>query len=422
MKYGREKVRGVLPLTNVQELTPRPYEAEIGDLSAFLRQKLNHPSRGPALHKILKAGENVVILVSDITRTWSRTKDYLPTILEYLEECTIDSSDICILIARGCHRSQTEAELKEIVGADIFARYEVIEHDADNPDGLSYVGTTTRNNPIYVNKRVAEANRVILTGGIIHHAMAGFGGGRKSILPGVAGRQTVENNHLNTLHPTEIAINPAIGSNKLEGNPLHEDMVEAAAFVNPDFLVNAVLDPRNEIVDFFTGHWLDAWAAGCELVNDIYGVHFDEQGDLVVASCGGFPYDISLYQASKTFYNAGLATKVGGTLILLVEAQDGPGSDDFFGWYDNETPEDFYQNLKADFSIPGYLAYLILTIAQSRNVYVVTDCDAKMVAKMGVVPTRTLQEAIDMACADLKDDAKVWIMPEGGFTFPIIKL
>ncbi len=210
MKYGRETVRGVLPLTNVQELIPKAYEVEIGDLSVFLREKLNHPTKGPGLNEILKAGENVVILVSDITRTWSRTRDYLPTILEYLEECSIDPSDICILIARGCHRSQTETELKEIVGDDIFARYEVVEHDADNPGGLSYVGTTTRDNPIYVNKRVAEADRVILTGGIIHHAMAGFGGGRKSILPGVAGRQTVEYNHLNNLNPTEIAINPAI--------------------------------------------------------------------------------------------------------------------------------------------------------------------------------------------------------------------
>lgn len=421
LKYGREIVKGKLPLSNCQELLPKPCKAAITDLSAHLRQKLNHPTKGPALNEIVKPGERVVILVSDITRLWNRTRDYLPTILAYLEECSIEPSDICILIARGCHRSQTEAELEEIVGKEIFAKYEVVEHDADDPDGLSYVGTTSRENAVYVNRRVAEADRVILTGGIIHHAMAGFGGGRKSILPGVAGRQTVEHNHLYTLHPTEIAINPAIGSNKLEGNPLHEDMVEAAALVNPDFLVNAVLDPQNEIVDFFTGHWLDAWLAGCELVNDIYGVPFAEQGDLVVASCGGFPYDISLYQASKTFYNAGLATKEGGSLILLIQAQDGPGSDDFFGWYDNETSEQFYHNLKANFSIPGYLAYLIYTIAQSRKVYVVTDCDAAMVAKMGVVPTATLQEAIDQACADLQDDSKVWIIPEGGFTFPIMK-
>ncbi|HBN96288.1 MAG TPA: hypothetical protein DDZ66_08300, partial [Firmicutes bacterium] len=142
--------------------------------------------------------------------------------------------------------------------------------------------------------------------------------------------------------------------------------------------------------------------------------------DLVVASCGGFPYDISLYQASKTFYNAGLATKTGGSLIVLVQAEDGPGSDDFFGWYENQTSEEFYTNLKANFSIPGYLAFLIFTIAQSRKVYVVTDCDAKQVAKMGVIPCESLQHAIDLACADLKDDAKVCIMPEGGFTFPII--
>ncbi len=420
LKYGRTTVSGTLPLSNVQTLIPRPYEVELGDLSSFLRQRLSNPTKGPGLDQIVKPGEKVVVVVSDITRTWTRTRDYLPTILEYLTDCSISPEDICILVARGCHRSQTEAEFKEIVGEDIFAKYEVVEHDADDPDGLSYVGTTTRKNPVYVNKRVVEADRVIMTGGIIHHAMAGFGGGRKSILPGISGRQTVENNHLHTLHPTEIAINPAIGSNKLQGNPLHEDMVEAAAFVNPDFLVNVVLDQHNEIVDFFTGHWLDAWAAGCELVNEIYGVRFDEQADLVVASCGGFPYDISLYQASKTFYNAGLATKTGGSLIVLVQAEDGPGSDDFFGWYENQTSEEFYTNLKANFSIPGYLAFLIFTIAQSRKVYVVTDCDAKQVAKMGVIPCESLQHAIDLACADLKDDAKVCIMPEGGFTFPII--
>jgi len=210
LKYGREIVKGKLPLSNCQELLPKPCKAAITDLSAHLRQKLNHPTKGPALNEIVKPGERVVILVSDITRLWNRTRDYLPTILAYLEECSIEPSDICILIARGCHRSQTEAELEEIVGKEIFAKYEVVEHDADDPDGLSYVGTTSRENAVYVNRRVAEADRVILTGGIIHHAMAGFGGGRKSILPGVAGRQTVEHNHLYTLHPTEIAINPAI--------------------------------------------------------------------------------------------------------------------------------------------------------------------------------------------------------------------
>ena len=100
-------------------------------------------------------------------------------------------------------------------------------------------------------------------------------------------------------------------------------MVEAAALVNPDFLVNVVLDRHNEIVDFFTGHWLDAWLEGCRLVNEIYGVEVEAESDLVIVSCGGFPYDISLYQASKTFYNAGLATKPGGTMIILVRQKMG---------------------------------------------------------------------------------------------------
>lgn len=421
LKYGRQTMQGILPLANVEELVPQAYEKEVGDISALLKHKLSHPTNGIGLDQILQPGEKVVVVVSDITRTWTRTRDYLPTIVEYVEACSIAPSDISILIARGCHRSQTEDEFKQIVGEEIFAKYEVVEHDADNPDGLVYVGTTTRNNPIYVNKRVVEADRVILTGGIIHHAMAGFGGGRKSILPGVSGRKTVENNHLNCLHPTDIDINPAIGSNRLQGNPLHEDMTEAAAFVNPDFLVNVVLDTKNEIVDFFTGHWFEAWAKGCALVNEIYGVPIDEQADLTVASCGGFPYDISLYQASKTFYNAAQATKVGGTIILLAQAEDGPGSPDFFGWYDNETSEEFFTNLKAEFTIPGYLAYLIYIIAQERKVYVVTDCAAEQVAKMGVIPVANLQEAIDQACADLDGDAKVFVMPEGGYTFPMIK-
>lgn len=421
LKYGRTTMSATLPWSNVHVLAPRDYQADLPNLAERLVERLNFPHKGPALKEIIKPGEEVVVLVSDITRAWNRTSDYLPALLQYVEACGVDREQITIISARGCHRSQTQDELRTMVGDAVFARYRVLEHDADDQANLVFVGRTSRGNNVYVNKKVAEADRVILTGGVIHHAMSGFGGGRKSILPGVAGRQTVEFNHLHALHPTEMAINPAIGSNKLEGNPIHEDMVEAAALVNPDFLVNVVLDRHNEIVDFFTGHWLDAWLEGCRLVNEIYGVEVEAESDLVIVSCGGFPYDISLYQASKTFYNAGLATKPGGTMIILVQAEDGPGSSDFFGWYDHETNAEFYNSLKANFSIPGYLAYLIYNIAKSRNVYAVTDVEAESVAKMGITPVSSLQEAIDRAAAHVQTEARVCIMPEGAFTFPILK-
>ena len=183
-----------------------------------------------------------------------------------------------ITIIRGfCHRSQTQ-ELH--YGKAVFAAIECWSTMLI-PGNLVFVGRTSRGNNVYEQEsgRSGSGDR-----GRRHPPRhVGLWRGRKSILPGVAGRQTVEFNHLNALHPTEMAINPAIGSNKLEGNPIHEDMVEAAALVNPDFLVNVVLDRHNEIVDFFTGHWLDAWLEGCRLVNEIYGVEVEESDLVIVA-------------------------------------------------------------------------------------------------------------------------------------------
>jgi len=423
LKYGDGFLKAELPLSEVKELRPLKVKGT-ENIKSLLLDRLDNPLESPPLKTLVSKGDRVVIAVSDITRIWNRTRDYLSHLIEYLLEAGIEKKDLTLIIARGCHRPNSPAEIREIVGEEIYRNYTIRQHDPDDSDNLVYVGTTRRNNDIYLNREAVQADKLILTGGIVYHAMSGFGGGRKSILPGLAGRETVTTNHLHVLHPEKIGINPAIGSNKLEGNPIHEDMMEAAGFINPDFLVNVVINQDDQIIDFFIGHWQKAWEKGCELINSLYGVEIKERVELVIASCGGYPQDISLYQASKTFYNAGQASREGGVIIVAAEARDGAGSDDFFNWFKYKSPEEYYQNLKKGFTIPGYLAFLIYMMARTRQVYLLTEVDEPQVRKMGITPVSSLQEAVDIALAYLsrdKKELKALVLPEGGFTLPVLE-
>ena len=196
---------------------------------------------------------------------------------------------------------------------------------------MVYVGTTSRGTEVVINKLVIE-RKITLTGGIVHHLMAGFGGGRKSIVPGVSRRKTIAQNHLHALDPEAEHSNPLIGVGAVAGNPLHEDMVEAAQFVNPDFLVNAIIDTNGKIAKLVAGHWLKAWEKGCRWTDEKFGVPISRRADLVIASCGRYPKDISLYQSTKALFNAAPAVKPGGTILLIAECREGAGADEFFGW------------------------------------------------------------------------------------------
>ncbi|QNB45914.1 nickel-dependent lactate racemase [Thermanaerosceptrum fracticalcis] len=419
LKYGsiylplELKEENILHILEGQDLEP------ITDLEAAVNEILDNPLGTEPFNHIFASGQKVVIVVSDVTRLWVKTSLFLPFIIKRLNQLGITDDAITILVATGTHREESESELRAIVGTDIFQRIKVIDHICDQRENLVYVGTTSRGTEVEVNRFLLEADRVILTGGIVHHLMAGFGGGRKSIVPGVASKKTIAQNHLHALDPQAKKSNPLIGVGALRYNPLHEDMVEATALVNPDFLVNSIIDTKGQIVKLVGGHWLKAWEEGCRWCDDNFGITINEQADLVIASCGGYPKDMNLYQSTKSLFNAAKAVKPDGVMILITECREGAGADEFFGWSKFLLDDTIDQELRHNFTIPGYVFFAAVETAQKCKVILVSQISPEDVKPMGFHAVPDLQEALSIAYGILGPNPVTILMPYAGSTVPL---
>jgi len=367
-----------------------------------------------------RPGERVVIVTSDITRP-TASDLYLPLLVERLNQAGARDADIEIVIALGIHRKQTEAEHKRIVG-ELCGRIRVSDHDCDSPGTLVYLGDTARGLPVEVNKTVAEADRLILTGAVTFHYFAGFGGGRKSLLPGVSSRRSCMASHFALLNVGEgSGKNPKAVAGNLEGNPVHEAMLEACAMRAPDFILNTVLTPEKKILAVFAGDWREAHLAGCRFYAQAFSYPIPEKADLVVVSCGGYPKDINLIQAHKSMEYASRALKPGGVMILLAECRDGYGNATFFNWFSFATCGELESALRKRYEINGQTAWSVKEKAQRFRIVLVSQLPASEVQTMGMIPARTPQEALDLALPLLPEGFTAYLIPEGGTVLPVLQ-
>lgn len=419
LKYGSTYFPLKLQEENILYILEGKDLEPITDLETAVNEILDNPLGTQPFNEIFREGQKVVIVVSDVTRLWVKTHLYLPFIVKRLNQLGIADDAITILVATGTHREESESELQAIVGTDLFARIKVIDHICDQKENLVYVGTTSRSTEVEINRLVLEADRVILTGGIVHHLMAGFGGGRKSIIPGVASKKTIAQNHLHALDPQSKKSNPLIGVGALSNNPLHEDMVEATSLVDPDFLINSIVDTKGQIVKLVGGHWLNAWLEGCRWCDANFGIAIDEQADLVIASCGGYPKDINLYQSTKSLFNAAKAVKPGGVMILITECREGAGADEFFGWSRFLLDGTIDQELRRNFTIPGYVFFAAVEVAQKCKIILVSQISPENVKSMGFHAVPDLQEALNIAYDILGPAPSTILMPYAGSTVPL---
>jgi nickel-dependent lactate racemase len=366
-----------------------------------------------------KTSDRVVIITSDITR-YTGSEIYLPILVDRLNRAGIDDCRIEIIIALGIHRKQTESEHRKILGP-LYGRIRVTDHECDDPGKLVYLGKTAGGVEVEINRTVAEADRVILTGTIGFHYFAGFGGGRKSILPGVASRKSCMASHFAVLNPGEGAgKNPKAVTGNLEENPVHLAMVDACAMVEPAFILNTVLGPGKRIIACFAGDWATAFADGCRFYGEQFSYPLKEKADLVLVSCGGFPKDINLIQAHKSMEYASQAIRDGGVMILLAECRDGYGNATFFDWFRYQELSAFESRLRSHYEINGQTAYSLLWKAQRFRIILVSALPPEEVRTMGMTPARSLVEAMTVAEGLLPDDFAAYVIPEGGTVLPIL--
>ncbi|MEO7142904.1 MAG: nickel-dependent lactate racemase [Bryobacteraceae bacterium] len=330
LRYGN----GLLSLSVPGDLlVPRRAES-VADERRAVEEALEQPIGTRPLSQIAKPGESVAIIVNDITRL-TRTDLLLPPIVDTLNRSGVPDSDIFIVFALGIHRRQTDEEKKLILGPEMFSRIRSFDHISTDDANLVTIGVTSFGNRVEINRRVWEADRIILTGEIIYHLIAGYSGGRKSLAPGVAGFRTTTFNH-------RMIFDPNCRAGKLDGNPAHEDLLEACGMADPDFIVNVVLSPEGKLIRVVTGHYDEAHREGCRTVNEMLAAEIDEPYDVIVASAGGFPLDIDLRQAHKGLENACQALHPGGSILFYAECPSGAGIGTF---------EEYVQKYSDDFEM-----------------------------------------------------------------------
>lgn len=423
MKCGEQEFEVHLPPKLIAaELEPNQLDLPRRTPAEHIRWALDHPIDSAPLKELVKPGEKVCLVISDVTRRWQSPETYLPILVAELESAGIRDEDMLIISATGTHRRQTPEEHKGLVTEAVYDRIQVVDHQCTDEENLAYVGTTTRGTPVWLDKRALACDKIILTGGVVYHFMAGFGGGRKSVLPGIAGRETIMKNH-------NLALNPGLGNgsnpdvrsaNMNATNPVHADMMEACSMVNPTFLVNVVVNDEQEIIAAFAGNWVTAHQAACDLVDRMYGVPAREKTPQVIASAGGFPKDLNFYQTIKTLCNALEVVEDGGTIILVTRSNEGFGSADtekqIAGY---ATMLDREKALREDFSIGAFIGYLFAESAEKYHLIAVTGMEQSDFGTANIHAVKTLDEALELSRKlNSGKDLRTTLMPHGANTLP----
>ncbi len=387
---------------------------------------MRNPIDSAPLKEKLTKGDKVAVVVSDITRL-VKTAEFLPSVIAEINSAGIPDEDITIVIGTGTHRAHTKEEDIIVCGQDIVDRIKIHQHDSRNDNELVFLGTTSRQTPVYIDSVVANADKVVVTGAVSLHPFAGFGGGKKGIMPGVAGIKTINHNHLMALtdevgggceKTTECSITT--------GNRVHEDMTEVCGMVDPTFLINMVFTPDGDLHEVIAGHWKTAYEKGCDDLLKISGVEINQLADVVIASAGGFPKDINLYQGSKSYMNAVFAVKEGGIMIQVLECPDIKEPASFADWLDKDEILQFEKDVRADFSIPAFVAFKLKTITNHATTFLVTrEENFDFVRKTGQTPCKTLEEAWgyaqELLRAQGKEDYTITLMGHASATLPILK-
>ncbi|GAB6100520.1 nickel-dependent lactate racemase [Halanaerocella petrolearia] len=413
LKYGTEKVELDLEeLPNQQVLLPNEKEGLSNPRSA-VESSLKDPVDTSSLEELVveKKPEDVVIVVNDVSRP-TPYEELLPPLLEKLHQSGVEKEEITFVIATGIHEPHTAKQNREIYGDEIVDNYQVVSHNPDQ--GLVDLGELSSGNRLYVNQKVVTADLLITIGVIAPHYFAGFSGGRKSILPGVAGRETIEFNHSRMVNL--IGDLPSI-----EENPISQEMIEGANKVGVDFILNVVTNSKKEIVEVVAGDLEKTWLKGTRTSAKMYHVPLEEKADVAIVSAGGYPKDINIYQAQKALDNANAGVKEGGTIILLAECRAGLGEEVFEEWvHSSERPEDNVERIKRKFVLGGHKAFAISKVVLDKEFILISEFSEDVTDALFATKVDSLAEALAQISNQYGKDYKSIIMPQGGLTVPVI--
>lgn len=398
------RVKGTLT-SRVNELRVEQHQKEI------VFEALDKPVQSSRLRDIAKDTKKVLIITSDHTRPVP-SKITMTILLSEIRSLNKDV-EIKILIATGFHRPSTYEEMVLKFGKDIVDREDILNHDSRDFGNMVFKGILPSGAELYINSLVDWADFILAEGFIEPHFFAGFSGGRKSILPGIASEKTVLANHCSKF----IAHNRA-RAGILNGNPIHADMVQAARMAKLDFILNVVIDSEKKIIQAFAGHPEEAHYKGCEFIKQLAGVNAVE-ADIVITSNGGYPLDQNIYQSVKGMTAAEACVRKGGVIIMVAACNDGHGGDAFYNWFAYaESPtavaEKIAQISQMDTIADQWEAQILARVLLKCSVILVTDmCDPDIIKNMHMMHAVSVEDAIKMAESIVGKQSDIVVIPDG---------
>lgn len=414
LKYGEGKIKFALDSAQIAGELKIKECVPLENPEQAILEAIRNPIDTKPLRQIVKPGEMVAFIVNDPTRV-ANSHIFMPILLDELNRAGIPDKDMYIVFALGTHRPMTEEEIIHEVGPAVASRVRMYNSDCRDESQYKYFGTTSRGTPVSFNKLVVEADHIVCTGSVVHHFFAGFGGGRKAMLPGVAYYETIRKNHSMMFEPDAV-----IG--KLEGNPIYHDQVEGVQMCRPSFLINAVLNEKKEFLKIFAGDFVTAHKEACKFVDTVYGAQIESPADLVIATCGGYPKDINIYQLQKTMDNAWCAVKEGGVVIILGECREGSGSALYEKtMHENDTADKVEASLRANFQIGAHKAYAVTRLMKKAEFILVSSLEPELAKSLLFTPAKDIEEALAMAFDKLGPNPRIIIMPQGSLTVPRLK-
>ncbi len=386
--------------------------------SFAITEGLKKPYNSRPLKEIADNNVKVAIIFSDVTRA-TPYHIIIPALLNELKD--IPQRNITFYCANGTHRYVTDQELINILGELVVNNYEIIQNNANLPELHEYVGTTASGNEIFLNKKILECDLKILTGFIEPHFFAGFSGGGKALIPGMASVETIKFNHsISHLSDNNVAWGIT------EGNPLWEEIMEAAEFVPGLFLLNITLNRKKEITNVFAGELRAAHEAGCKFARQSAMAPVDELYDIVITSNSGYPLDLNVYQTVKGMSAAAQVVKQGGTIIMAAECWDGiPSNSDYEKILTSVSSVDDLMNyIKENESTlkDTWQIYFQALIQQKADVYLYSDkLDNETISKALFKPVNDIGNLVDQLVKKIGPKARICILPEGPQTIPYLK-
>lgn len=367
------------------------------------------PIGSPPLHRIVRPGQSVVIVTSDITRpcpSWLM----LPPVLDELMRGGIAEQDITVVLALGTHRPHTEAERERLVGSQVMARVRCIDSD---PTRTVRVGVTRRGTPVEVFEPVVQADVRVALGNVEPHYFAGYSGGAKALVPGVCSAETIRHNHA-------MMVEAGAQIGVLEGNPVREDIEEAAAMIGLDFILNVIVNSAHEVVLAAAGHPVEAHHWLCRALDYQSKVAIEQPADVVIVSAGGAPKDMNMYQAQKALDNAAAAVRPGGVIVWVAECPEGFGNTTFEQWMLDASADEILARIQQDFVLGGHKAAAIARVQKQATLLLVSALPPEIVRQAGMQPYGDLQTALQAALKQAGPDAHVIVMPEGAAVLPSV--